>query len=83
MSKGFGGLSLAVQWVRICTSTAGGKGSIPDQGTKISHAIQCGQNQTEYLATTFVKLHQRPLSLNPSFLKEQNIAVSLGQPRDS
>ena len=32
------GTSLAVQWLRLCTSTAGGTGSIPGQGTKIPHA---------------------------------------------
>ena len=30
--------SLAVQWLRLRTSTAGGTGSIPGQGTKIPHA---------------------------------------------
>ena len=31
------GTSLAVQWLRLCTSNAEGTGSIPDQGTKIPH----------------------------------------------
>ena len=35
--------SLAIQWLRLCASTAGGTGSIPGQGTKISHATQCNQ----------------------------------------
>ena len=30
--------SLAVQWLRLCASTAGGAGSIPGRGTKIPHA---------------------------------------------
>ena len=30
--------SLEVQWLRLCTSTAGGSGSIPGQGTNIPHA---------------------------------------------
>ena len=30
-----------VQWLRLCTFSAGGKGSIPGQGTKIPHAT-CG-----------------------------------------
>ena len=30
--------SLAVQWLRLCVSKAGGVGSIPSQGTKIPHA---------------------------------------------
>ena len=34
------GISLAVQWLRLCTSNAGDKGSIPGQGTKILHAAK-------------------------------------------
>ena len=37
------GISLAVQWLRLHVSNAGGSGSIPSQGTKIRHAVQCGQ----------------------------------------
>ena len=29
--------------VQLCTSTAGGAGLIPGQGTKIPHAMRCGQ----------------------------------------
>ena len=32
------GTSLAVQWLRLCPSTAGGMGSIPGWGTKMPHA---------------------------------------------
>ena len=32
------GLPRAVQWIGLCASKAGGMSSIPDQGTKISHA---------------------------------------------
>ena len=39
------GTSLAVQWLRLCTSTAGGMGLIPGQGTKIPHAAPCGQKK--------------------------------------
>ena len=31
--------SLVVQGLKFCTSTAGGMGSIPNQGTKIPHAM--------------------------------------------
>ena len=31
--------SLLVQWLRLCTSTAGDTGSIPSPGTKIPHAM--------------------------------------------
>ena len=32
--------SLGVQWLRLLVSKAGGIGSIPGCGTKISHAVQ-------------------------------------------
>ena len=38
------GTSLAVQWLRLCTSNAGGTVSIPGQGTKIPHVVWHGQN---------------------------------------
>ena len=31
--------------VRLCTSSAGGMGSIPGQGTKIPQPVQCGQKK--------------------------------------
>ena len=31
--------SLVVQWLRLRASTAGGTGSVPGWGTKISHAV--------------------------------------------
>ena len=43
-------MSLAIQWLRLCTSKAGDAGSIPGQGTKISHAGQHGQEKKNYLA---------------------------------
>ena len=36
----FIGISLVVQWLRLCTSTAGDVGLIPGQGTKIPHAAK-------------------------------------------
>ena len=36
--KNYKGTSLAVQWLRLCTSSVGGAGSIPGRGTKIPHA---------------------------------------------
>ena len=41
------GTSLAVQWLKLCISTAGGTGSIPGQGTKIPHAMQRGQKKND------------------------------------
>jgi len=32
------GVPLAVQWLRLCASTAGGPDSIPGQASKIPHA---------------------------------------------
>ena len=40
------GTPLVVQWVRICTSAAGGHMLIPGQGTKIPHAVWCDQENT-------------------------------------
>ena len=39
------GTPLAVEWLRLYASTVGGAGSIPGQGTKISHATRHGQNK--------------------------------------
>ena len=36
------GTSLAVQWLRICASTAGGTGSILGQETKIPQVVWLG-----------------------------------------
>ena len=41
------GTSLAVQWLRLHASDAGGAGSIPGQGTKIPHAARRGQKKKE------------------------------------
>ena len=35
--------SLMVQWLGLCTSTAGAMGLIPGQGTEIPLATQCGK----------------------------------------
>ena len=34
------GTSLAIQWLRLCASTAGGMGSVPGWGASILHAMQ-------------------------------------------
>ena len=39
--RGFPG----VRWLRLPTPNIGGLGSIPDQGTEILHAAECGQNK--------------------------------------
>ena len=32
-----------VYWLRVCTSSAGGEGSVPGWGKKIPHAMQYGK----------------------------------------
>ena len=39
----FAWTSLAAQWLRVCTSNAGGTGSIPGQETNIPHYMPYGQ----------------------------------------
>ena len=41
----FLGNSLAVQWLGLHASTAGGMASIPGQGTMIPHAAWCGNEE--------------------------------------
>ena len=43
LDMGLIGTSLAVQWLRLRTSNAGGMGSIPGQGAKILHAVWHGK----------------------------------------
>ena len=33
------GTSLVVQWLRLCSASAGGVGLVPGRGTKIPHAM--------------------------------------------
>ena len=39
------GVSLAVQWLRLCAFTAGDVGSIPAGGTKIPYAVRHSQKK--------------------------------------
>ena len=39
------GNPLVVHWLRLCTSTAGDMGVIPDRGTKIPHAVRHSQKK--------------------------------------
>ena len=74
--KGLSRTSLAIQWLRLRASNAGGTGSTPGQGTnargmgsipgqgiKIPHATQCGQKQTNKQRT--------PKGLSLAFLAKQ------------
>ena len=41
------GASLVVQWLRLCASVAGNRGSIPGWGTKIPHATWLGKKKNK------------------------------------
>ena len=47
------GTSLAVRWLRLCVSNAGGTGSIPDWGTKIPQAVRCGGKKKSWCPVWF------------------------------
>ena len=57
-------ISQAVQWLRICASTAG---SIPGGETKIPHAVQCGQTTPH---KTKNQLNKKIKKLNPKKQKD-------------
>ena len=44
-SRGNARTSLVVQWLRLCSFTAGGKGSTPGQGTKIPRGTWSSHNK--------------------------------------
>ena len=46
--EGFGGTSLADQWLRLCAPNVGGTGSSPGQGTKIPHITPLGQKKKSF-----------------------------------
>ena len=58
------GTPLAVHWLRLHASTAGGVGSIPGQGTKIPHVAQCSQNNIKQLAECSVEFNKVIRSTN-------------------
>ena len=53
------GTSLAVQWLGLCASTAGGERSIPGQGTKIPQAMQCGNQYKSSNNTTLIMANSK------------------------
>ena len=59
--------SLAVQWMGLLTSTAGGPGLIPGRGTKIPHAAQCSQKKKRREKTKIlcVSAHHLYISRSP------------------
>ena len=53
--------SLAVRWLGLQTSTAGGVGSTPGQGTKILHVALLGQKKkkNEFWIQLGIKTHKK------------------------
>ena len=45
------GISLVIQWLRLCTSIARGTDSITGQGTKILHVSWCNQKKKKKKVT--------------------------------
>ena len=64
------GTSLAVQWLRRCTSTAGGTGSIPGRGTKILQATWLKSKQNKKKPTTMLEKGNPHYSFVEHFLPE-------------
>ena len=58
------GTFLIIQWLGLSTSTVGGMGSFPDQGTKILHATLHGQNpKQQQKQTNKAKQHKTKITL--------------------
>ena len=53
--KLYRGTFLAVQWLRLQASTAGGVGSIPDWGTKIPRAPQHGKKKKKQKKIYYIR----------------------------
>ena len=51
------GTSLAIQWLRLCASNAGGPGSIPILGTKIPHTVRHSQKRKNAALTQRAVFH--------------------------
>ena len=60
-----GGTSLAVQWLRLCTSNGVGRGSILGSGTRIPHAMMHGLKKT-HKTRPGLAAHSRPDSRLPA-----------------
>ena len=60
------GASLLVQWLRLCAPSAGGAGSIPGQGTKISHAAWCDQTNNDKVEGRAGTLRENPAGCSSS-----------------
>ena len=82
--KTWRGTSLAVQWLRLHPSTAGGMGLIPGLGTKIPHATRPGKKKKERERETWRKNLSPARSRGPSWLTQPSpgsISQTTGYPR--
>ena len=74
---------MVVQWLRLRTSTAGGTGSIPGQGTKIPQAAQhCQNKQTNKQTKNFTACKGE--NYNQSAMWDKNIygtSLPISHPR--
>ena len=66
------GTSLAVQWLSLHTSNAGGTGLIPGQRTKIPHAMRCGCQKKEGIKIVGAKWAASVFLHNSYFLSGNN-----------
>ena len=60
------GTSLAVQWLKLHTPSAGGMGSVPGRGTKILHAARSGQKKQKNKKNKYRKKKWIDLFLIPN-----------------
>ena len=58
------GTSLAVQRLRLCTSTAEGTGLIPGRETKILKTVWCGQKKKKKYSYEYVRKGEWTKDLN-------------------
>ena len=56
--------------VRVCSSTAGGMGSIPGPGNKILHSTQCGQKKKKKKEVKFWHMLQHGWTLKQFWMKQ-------------
>ena len=76
------GTSLVVQWLRLHAASAGGMGSIPHRGTKISHAVKSGQktkiNEGDPIQKNpLIFSHHHPFSIFPYQLQVAHTPLPL------
>ena len=74
VKMGASGTSLAVQWLGLRASNAGGTGSIPGQGTKILQAACCGQKTNKRKNQTKIKQNKKDGGL---FVSRMDIAATM------